>query len=224
MQMINLTTFYIIMMNVMLMLTVLKLLRFSKDEGYKPVLAMGIFAGWLLVESVILFAFDWLPQDSLWLFGLILLGVALAGVMLSPLFKTFLALPQEFLLLPQAFRMFFGAGFIIEAVYGIMPATYGVVDGVLHITTAFLSVTLAIYIAHGFKPYRSLLLVNLFGLLDIVMVAGGIAFFILDDIGTNHNVFYAVFYAAPIFIWLHLLSLYKLTKTPKDKHAGVGGL
>lgn len=117
---------------------------------------------------------------------------------------------QELLLLPQAFRMFFGAGFIVEAVYGIMPAIYGVIDGVLHITTAFLATTLAIWVAHGCKCYNSLIIVNIFGLLDIVIVAYGISFFILSDIGGHHNVFYAVFFAAPIFIWLHLISLYKV--------------
>jgi uncharacterized membrane protein len=115
--------------------------------------------------------------------------------------------------------MFFGAGFIIEAAYGIIPLDYGVVDGVMHITTAFLATTLAIYIAHGNRPRKSLVMVNLFGLLDIVVVAYGIAFFILGDIGVDHNVFYAVFFAAPIFIWLHLISLYKCylhMKTQKD--------
>lgn len=215
----TLTTLYIIVMNLMLALTVLKLLKFAKDSEYKPQLGAAIFGVWLVVETMILTLYDWLPQSSLGLFALVLVGVTLAGVIMSPLFKTLLALPQEFLLLPQAFRMFFGAGFIIEAVYSIMPATYGVVDGVLHITTAFLSVTLAIYIAHGFKANRSLLLVNLFGLLDIVMVAGGIAFFIYEDIGSTHNVFYAVFYAAPIFIWLHVLSLYKLYKERRVDNA-----
>ena len=38
----------------------------------------------------------------------------------------------------------------------------------------------------------------------------GYCFLILKDIGTEHNVFLAVFYAAPIFIWLHLISLYKV--------------
>jgi hypothetical protein len=132
--------------------------------------------------------------------------------------KSLLALPQYYLLLPQAFRMFFGAGFIIEAAYGILPIDYGVIDGVMHITTAFLATTLAIHIAHGHKPKKSLIMVNIFGLLDIVIVAYGIAFFILGDIGVNHNVFYAVFFPAPIFIWLHLISLYKCyVQTQKQK-------
>ena len=90
----TLTTFYIIVMNLMLALTVLKLLKFAKDSEYKPLLGAGIFGAWLVVETMILTLHDWLPQSSLGLFALILLGVALAGVMMSPLFKTLLALPQ----------------------------------------------------------------------------------------------------------------------------------
>jgi uncharacterized membrane protein len=113
--------------------------------------------------------------------------------------------------------MFFGAGFIVEAVFDIIPAGYGAVDGILHITTAFLATTLAIYVARGEKVTKSLIMVNIFGLLDIVVVAGGIAFFILSDIGVDHNVFYAVFFAAPIFIWLHLISLYKVYLDSKQE-------
>jgi len=106
--------------------------------------------------------------------------------------------------------MFFGAGFIVEAAFGIIPINYGVADGLLHITTAFLSVTLAVYIARQCHCKKSIILVNIFGLFDIVVVAAGIAFVIIGEIGSEHNVFLAVFFAAPIFIWLHLISLYKI--------------
>jgi len=206
------TTLYIIVMNLALAFTVLKMLRHNKSEPKTIKMAFAIFGSWF-VATILLFGNNSiLPQEisSLALFAIILIGVGLAGAILSPLFKALVALPQEFLLLPQAFRMFFGAGFIIEAVFGIIPAGYGAVDGILHIATAFLATTLAIYVARGAKVTKSLVMVNLFGLLDIVVVAGGIAFSILSDIGVEHNVFYAVFFAAPIFIWLHLISLYKV--------------
>ena len=208
------TTLYIIIMNTALAFTVVKMLRHNNTEAKTMEMAFMIFGSWLLATLLLFGNNTVLPNDisSFALFSIILVGVGLAGLVLSPLFKALIALPQEFLLLPQAFRMFFGAGFIIEAVFGIIPAGYGAVDGILHIATAFLATTLAIYVARGAKVTKSLVLVNLFGLLDIVVVAAGIAFFILGDIGIEHNVFYAVFFAAPIFIWLHLISLYKVYK------------
>jgi len=206
------TTLYIIVMNLALACTVLKILRHNNTEPKTQKIAFGIFGAWFIAMPFLFGANSIIPSDisSFALFITVLVGIGLAGVIISPLFKALIALPQELLLLPQAFRMFFGAGFLVEAVFGIMPQGYGAVDGILHITTAFLATTLAIYVARGAKVTKSLIMVNLFGLLDIVVVAYGIAFFILSDIGTDHNVFYAVFFAAPIFIWLHLISLYKV--------------
>ncbi len=206
------TTLYIIIMSIALFFTVLKMLQHNNTEAKTIKMAFIIFSSWFVATLLLFGENTVLPKDisSFGLFSIVLLGLGVAGLALSPLFKALVALPQEFLLLPQAFRMFFGAGFIVEAVFGIIPAGYGAVDGILHIATAFLATTLAIYVARGANVTKSLVLVNLFGLLDIVVVASGIAFFILSDIGIEHNVFYAVFFAAPIFIWLHLISLYKV--------------
>ena len=211
------TTLYIIVMNIALAFTLLKILSHNNTKDRTMKIAFTILGAWLLATLLLFGNNTVLPNNisSFALFSIILVGVGVSGLVLSPLFKALLALPQEFLLLPQAFRMFFGAGFIIEAVFDIIPAGYGAVDGILHIATAFLATTLAIYVARGAKVTKSLVLVNLFGLLDIVVVAAGIAFFILGDIGIEHNVFYAVFFAAPIFIWLHLISLYKVYKDNK---------
>ena len=208
----NLTTLYIISMEVFLTLALLKVLSLSEAQEKSPLKALLIFGVWLISVIGLFGLTQILPSSitSLELFSIILLGVISSGAFFYLLKEQFLGLSQELLLLPQAFRMFFGAGFIIEAVYGIIPATYGVVDGILHITTAFLALCLAVYVARGCPCKKSLILVNLFGLLDIVIVAGGISFLILAEIGSHHNVFLAVFYAAPIFIWLHLISLYKI--------------
>jgi hypothetical protein len=213
------TTLYIIIMEVALVCSILKMLKHNNTENRTMKIAFAIFTTWLVAVLLLFGNNSVLATDisSLTLFIIILVGVGLAGLALSPLFKALVALPQEFLLLPQAFRMFFGAGFIIEAVFDIIPAGYGAVDGILHITTAFLATTLAIYVARGAKVTKSLIMVNIFGLLDIMVVAGGIAFFILSDIGVDHNVFYAVFFAAPIFIWLHLISLYKVYLESKNQ-------
>lgn len=208
----ELTTVYIIAMEFFLAITLIKVIKFTDVSYAVKRKSAFVFGIWFAVVVTLFEFVKILPVDmsSLSLFILILIGVAFSGLFFYLLKEVFLALPQELLLLPQAFRMFFGAGFIVEAVYGIIPSVYGIVDGVMHITSAFLAVTLAIYIARGCKCKRPLLLVNLFGLLDIVIVAAGIAFVILPQIGTGHNVFLAVFFAAPIFIWLHLISLYRL--------------
>ncbi len=212
----SLTTIYIILINIMLAVVLIRLLTKQSEINNIKTKSTIIFFSWLVFIGIFLEA-SILPQDisSFALFVIILLGVAIAGVILSPLFSALLKLPQEFLLFPQALRMFFGAVFIVEAAYNIIPINYGVIDGILHITTAYLATTLAIYIAHGYQSIKSLIAVNLFGLLDIIIVAYGIAFFILNDIGVNHNVFYAVFFAAPIFIWLHIISLFKIYKGDK---------
>lgn len=206
------TTFYIIVMELFLALSLVRIVGLSNLPKPAVGRAFVVFGVWLVSVVILLGVFKVLPEGmgSVALFSTILIGVVLSGGFFYLLKEEFLSLPQELLLLPQGFRMFFGAGFIIEAVFAIMPAGYGVIDGILHIMTAFLSLTLAIYIARGCKCRSSLIWVNLFGLLDIVIVAAGIAFFILDDIGTDHNVFLAVFFAAPVFIWLHLISLYKV--------------
>lgn len=210
----TLTTLYIITMEIFLTLTLVKVVGMSNMENPAVGKAGVIFSIWLVVVILLMGGVKIVPEDigSVSLFAIILIGVAASGVFFYILKDELLNLSQELLLLPQAFRMFFGAGFIVEAVYSIMPATYGVIDGILHITTAFLATTLAIWIARGCKCRNSLILVNLFGLLDIVIVAYGISFFILGDIGGHHNVFYAVFFAAPVFIWLHFISLYKVIK------------
>ena len=212
MELYRLTTLYIIAMEIFLTLTVVKVLQASNRQNPVSMKAALIFGSWLFAVILLFGIIKVLPQgiSSLSLFAIVLIGVALSGLFFYPLRNAFMNVPQELLLLPQAFRMFFGAGFIVEAVYGIMPSDYGVMDGILHITTAFLATTLAIYIARGCSCTKSLIAVNLFGLLDIVVVAAGIAFMILDQIGTEHNVFLAVFFAAPVFIWLHLISLFKV--------------
>ena len=205
----NITTIYIILMEVFLTLTLFKILTLSQNKRQSSK-AMLIFGFWLLSVIGLFQVTHILPSDisSVSLFIIILLGVTASTGIFYLLKDQFLGLSQDLLLLPQGFRMMFGAGFLIEGAYGIIPIHYGVLDGVLHITTAFLALSLAIYIARGCSCKNSIILVNIFGLTDIVIVAAGISFIILPEIGSHHNVFLAVFYAAPIFICLHLISLY----------------
>ena len=46
-----------------------------------------------------------------------------------------------------------------------------------------------------------------FGLTDVALVALGIPWFLIAAVGPNHNMMYAAFFAAPIFVALHAVSL-----------------
>lgn len=113
--------------------------------------------------------------------------------------------------MPQGMRAFFGAGFLIQGVLGSMPPAFAIADGLTHITAAVLALWTSWMLGKGWFGPRVLWLTNLFGLLDIVVVAAGIAFVLLPKIGPYHNVMYAAFFAASIFIALHLLSIRSLS-------------
>ena len=82
-----------------------------------------------------------------------------------------------------------------------MPSNFAVLDGMSHVTAAVLM------LVRRQVGLGAVWLTNLFGLVDIVVVAAGIAFLLVPQLGPHHNVMYAAFFAAPIFISLHLLSL-----------------
>lgn len=145
-------------------------------------------------------------------FALILVGVAIVAALffITPVGDGFNRGGHEWLLMPQGMRAFFGAAFLIQGVGGTMPPVFAIADGATHIVAAVLSLWTAWMFRQGYLGERALWLTNLFGLLDIVVVAAGIAFVLLPEIGPYHNIMYAVFFAAPIFISLHLLSLARL--------------
>ncbi len=150
------------------------------------------------------------------LFGFV--GAVCAVMMIfSDLRDTLLELPYDLLLLPQGLRVFFGAGFLIEGVLGFMPKTFSIMDGIFHITSAFLALKSGLLYARGQKNIKEVWFANLFGLTDIVIVALGISFVLLNDVGPNHNMMYAAFFAAPIFVAFHFISLIKLTKELRNK-------
>lgn len=152
-----------------------------------------------------------IPADigGLAFFAILIAGVALVAVLFftTAIGESFRRGGHEWLLMPQGLRAFFGTAFLIQGVGGTLPPAFAIADGVTHIAAAVLALWTAWMVGKGYFAARALWLVNLFGLLDIVVVAAGIAFVLLPEIGPYHNVMYAAFFAAPIFIALHLLSL-----------------
>ena len=146
------------------------------------------------------------------LFVLLLVGVAaVTGLMFATPLRTYLmTMPYELLLVPQGLRAFFGAGFLVEGALGVMPGGFAIADGITHITAAFLALMAAFVYGKGYAYRFGGWFANLFGLLDIVVVEAGNAFYQLHEIGPHHNVMYAAFFAAPLFIGLHVVAVVRL--------------
>ena len=103
-----------------------------------------------------------------------------------------------------------GAGFIVQGALGTLPTTFGILDGMTHITAGFLALSAALGLTlWGHRFRQGLWIANLFGLLDILAVATGIAFVLLDTIDTTHPMFIAVFFVAPVCITFHVASLWQ---------------
>lgn len=218
---VDLTTIYILARDIVVAGFLLEAFKCAGASATFRLMASVVLAGWL--------GFLYLGISGHWLFpanisGFTFFVVAFMGLMtvsavmlFFPPVKTYLlATPQELLLLLQGPRMFFGAGWLIESTLGVMPPYFGIADGITHITAGFLAMKAAILCARGENNRGGIWIANIFGLLDIVVVALGIAFVMLHkDISPYHNVMYAVFFAAPIFIGLHFISMLKLIQENK---------
>lgn len=148
------------------------------------------------------------------MFAAILFGfvgcTSVLAMAISPLREVLASIDYDSLLIPQGLRMFFGAGFLIEGVLGLLPSTFSILDGLFHITSAFLALKAGLLWAQHKNNKNEIWFANLFGLIDIVIVGLGIPFSLLEKVGPNHNMMYAAFFAAPIFVLLHVFSIAKL--------------
>ncbi len=141
--------------------------------------------------------------------------VGMIGVVLflaPSLRRTLLSLTQEQLLLLQGIRVFFGAGFLMQASLGNLPRMFGILDGWTHIAAGFLGLVAAFSYAVQVDGARRAWFANIFGLADILIVAGSLAFILLPEIGPHHSMMYAVFFPAPLWLWFHGVSLWKLLR------------
>jgi len=126
--------------------------------------------------------------------------------------RAMLSLDHEALLLPQGIRVFFGAGFLMQAATGALPRTFGILDGFTHIGAGFLGLLAASVVAARPERKGAVWLANLFGLADILVVATTLALVLLPVITPRHSMMFAVFLPAPIWLWLHVLSIAKLVR------------
>lgn len=173
-----------------------------------------VSAAWLVVLRALLSNGQPFPEDisGTGFYAIILIGVVLfGGLMFGPpeLRSTFANMDQTWLLAPQGIRVFFGATFLLWAGEDILPRTFGIIDGFTHVSAGLLG--LAAALAASRTNGKTLpWIANLFGLGDILVVATSIAYVLLADIGPHHPMMYAVFAPAPVWLWLHVVSIYRL--------------
>lgn len=155
------------------------------------------------------------PEDISEILFLIIIfaAVGMVGLLLlavPKVKKIVLGLNQQQLLLMQGIRVFFGASFLMQASLGNMPLMFGIVDGWTHIAAGFFGLIAAFSMESNTDAVRRAWFANLFGLLDILIVASTLSLVILQDITPHGSMMYAVFLPAPLWLWFHLISIWKL--------------
>lgn len=195
---------------------------------FKPIgkLGVGIATAMLVWLGVLYFG---LSSESLFpkdISGIVFLLVIFAGaglvgavLLLIPAIRNLLlSLDQRQLLLLQGIRVFFGATFLMQASIGVLPQGFGIIDGYTHIGAGFFGLIAAFSMASGVQGNRRVWFANIFGLADILIVASSLALILLPQIGPHHSMMYAVLLPAPLWLWFHLMSIWKLVRD-KDNDA-----
>ena len=189
---------------------------------WKPITLKGAtIGGSMLLWLVALY----LVLSNQWLFATDVSGIAfLAAIfvavgavgalllLIAPLRRLLLDLDQRQLMLLQGIRVFYGAAFLMQASTGVLPQAFGILDGFTHIGAGFFGLIAAFSVATGIQGARRVWFANLFGLLDILIVASTLALVLLPQIGPHHSMMYAVFLPAPLWLWFHLISIWRLLK------------
>ncbi len=171
--------------------------------------------GWLVALHLGLSSKQLFPANISGIaFLLIIFGwVGIVGAVLlliAPIRSLVLGLDQKYLLLFQGIRVFFGAGFLMQAGLGNLPLEFGILDGWTHIGAGFFGLIAAFSLAANHSGARRAWFANLFGLLDILVVASSLALILLPKLTPHHPMMYAVFLPAPLWLWFHLISIWKL--------------
>jgi hypothetical protein len=97
---------------------------------------------------------------------------------------------------------------------GNLPTTFGILDGWTHISAGFLGLIAAFALARGADGARRAWFANIFGLADILVVASTLSLLLLPTLTPHHSMMYAVFLPAPLWLWFHLVSIWKLLRKP----------
>lgn len=137
-------------------------------------------------------------------------------LLLTPMRSLLFSLDQKYLLLFQGIRVFFGASFLMQASTGNLPMLFGILDGWTHIGAGFFGLVAAFSVAIRDGGDRRTWFANLFGLGDILVVASSLALILLPQLTPHHPMMYAVFLPAPLWLWFHVISTWKLVTELSD--------
>lgn len=179
---------------------------------------LGVGAGlltWLILLHLGLSTQSLFAEDISGIAFLVIIVAAVGAVgalllLTPPIRRIVLGLTQQQLLLMQGIRVFFGAIFLMHASVGAMPLVFGIIDGWTHIAAGFFGLVAAYSAVTKVDATRRAWFANLFGLTDILVVASTLALLLLQDITPHGVMMYAVFLPAPLWLWFHLISIYKL--------------
>lgn len=191
------------------------IMRRGSEHGGAPVTWMVLALGWMALLHAGLSTQALFPAEIPgWAFlGLVFAFVGAVGVLLfaTSARRTLFSLTQPDLLQLQGIRVYFGAGFLAMAAVGALPSTFGILDGFTHVTAGFLGLLASQRVAAG-GGAMWIWLANVFGLLDILVVASTISLVLLSAITPHHPMMYAVFLPAPLWLWFHVVSLTKVLR------------
>ncbi|MEW6682986.1 MAG: hypothetical protein AB1451_08690 [Nitrospirota bacterium] len=216
----NASAWFMMGLDVVMMIYTLWVLSLAKSSA-KLRTGIGVaMVVWLALLQLGLSAKRVFPADisGVAFLMIIFLFVAAVGAALlafTPVRRLLLDLEQQHLLLLQGIRVFFGATFLMQASLGVLPMGFGIVDGFTHIGAGFFGLIAAFSLAAGVEGARRAWFANIFGLVDILTVASTLALVLLPEIGPYHSMMYAVFLPAPLWLWFHIVSIWKLIGDPR---------
>ncbi len=202
-------------LDIIMIIYSLWVLSLNKSLGNKNLIIAGVMLGWLGVLHVGLSNELIFPADisGVAFLAIIFAAVGVVGAILfliKPVREVLLGLDQQQLMLFQGIRVFFGATFLMQASLGTLPLTFGILDGYTHIGAGFFGLVAAFAVAAAVNGTRRAWFANIFGLVDILVVASTLALVLLPLIGPHHSMMYAVFLPAPLWLWFHVVSIWKL--------------
>lgn len=219
------SSWFMIGLDSLMIIYTLWVISLSNHNKFHAGFGAGMIA-WLVLLHLGLSTKSLFPEDiSGIIFLLVIFAVVgMVGLLLLtiPAVKIIvLGLSQQQLLLMQGIRVFFGASFLMQASLGNMPIAFGIVDGWTHIAAGFFGLTAAFSMTNQIDAIRRAWFANLFGLLDILIVASTLSLLILPDITPHGSMMYAVFLPAPLWLWFHMISIYQLMQ---EQPTQVGGI
>ncbi len=213
---------FAIFLDLLMILYTLWVISLNEKNSKLPLgIGVGMLA-WLGILHFGLSTKSIFPADISGIAFLIIVFVAVGAVgalllLVKPIRDKLMALSQKQLLLLQGIRVFFGANFLMQSSLGGLPQTFGILDGWTHIGAGFLGLVAAFTLATDADGERRAWFANIFGTVDILVVASTLALILLPTLTPHHPMMYAVFLPAPLWLWFHLVSMWKLVQSKNNR-------